>query len=139
MAANKTQLTRSSPAAFIDRVPDKQARKDCQELVGLMGEITGEPAAMWGPSIVGFGKHHYRYESGREGDMPVAAFSPRKQALVLYLGSVIQDPKIMAKLGPCKLGKGCLYIKRLDDIDRKVLRQLVVKSVAERQKRSASA
>jgi hypothetical protein len=96
----------------------------------MMQEITHEPPKMWGPSIVGFGTSHYRYESGREGDMPVIGFSPRKGSLVLYLGAVIHDAALTARLGKHKTGKGCLYINRLDDVDRGMLRKLVAKAVA---------
>jgi hypothetical protein len=89
---------------------------------------------MWGLSIVGFGKLRYKYESGREGEICLVGFSPRKPSFVLYLGSVIQDKDLMARLGKHKIGKGCLYIKRLDDVDREVLKELVAKSVAERRK-----
>ena len=130
MADIKTKLTEASPTAFIDRVESEQRRKDCHELVALMKKITGEPPKMWGPSIVGFGKYHYKYDSGREGDMLLTGFSPRKTSLVLYLGSTIHDKALMAKLGKYKTGTGCLYIKRLDDIDRGVLRELITQSVA---------
>jgi Domain of unknown function (DU1801) len=134
MAGIKTTLTTVSPGAFIKAVEDEQQRKDCHELAALMEEVTGEHAQMWGPSIVGCGKYHYKYASGREGDMPLTGFSPRKSSLVLYLGSTIQNKKLMATLGRCKTGKGCLYIKKLDDIDRNVLRSLVEKSVEARRK-----
>jgi hypothetical protein len=129
MADIKTKLTNESPKAFIERVENERKRKDCHELMAMMKKITGEPPRMWGPSIVGFGKRHYEYESGREGEMPLAGFSPRKSGLVLYLGPTIQDTKLMAKLGKHKTGKGCLYINKLDDINRDLLRELVAKSV----------
>ena len=90
---------------------------------------------MWGPTIIGFGKYHYKYESGREGDMCMAGFSPRKPSLVLYIGPALEDEKLMSRLGKYKVGKGCLYIKKLADVDRAVLKELVVKSVAEMRKR----
>ena len=130
MAENKTRLTKVSPAAFIATVEGDQRRKDCRELVTLMRDITGQPPKMWGSSIVGFDKYHYRYESGREGDSLLTGFSPRKQELVLYLGPGLDNKKLMAKLGKHKVGKGCLYVKTLDDIDRTVLRALVAESVA---------
>jgi hypothetical protein len=82
--------------------------------------VTGEPPKMWGPSIVGFGVNKYKYASGREGEICLAGFSPRKPSLVLYLGEVLADAELMARLGKHKTGKGCLYIKTLDDVDRKV-------------------
>ena len=138
MAEMKTKPTAISPEAFIKKVDNDQKRKDSQELVALMREVTGEPPRMWGPSIIGFGKYHYKYESGHEGDMCVTGFSPRSQALTLYLGPGLQDEKLMAKLGKYKVGKGCLYIKKLDDVDRAVLRKLVTKSVEEGRKRFPS-
>jgi hypothetical protein len=135
MAANKTQVTKVSPTAFIAGVDGDQRRKDCRELVALMRGVTGHPPKMWGSSIVGFGQYHYRYESGREGDSLLTGFAPRKQELVLYLGPGIDNEKLMAKLGKHKAGKGCLYVKALDDIDRTVLKALVTESVAEMRKR----
>jgi len=129
MAENKTTPTMVSPTAFIEQV-DERRRKDCQELVALMRDITGHPPKMWGASIVGFGRYHYKYASGREGDSLLTGFSPRKQDLVLYLGPGIENKDMMAKLGKHKAGKGCLYLKKLDDIDRRVLRTLIEQSVA---------
>jgi hypothetical protein len=129
MAENKTKPTIVSPTAFIKQV-DERRRKDCQELVALMRDITGHPPKMWGASIVGFGQYHYKYASGREGDSLLTGFSPRKQDLVLYLGPGIENTDVMAKLGKHKAGKGCLYLKKLDDIDRRVLRTLIEQSVA---------
>jgi hypothetical protein len=105
-----------------------------------MQEITGHPPKMWGTSIVGFDQYHYKYESGREGDILLTGFSPRKQDLVLYLGEDgLGNKGLLAKLGKHKAGKGCLYLKRLDDIDRGVLRSLIEKSVAATRKRAKSA
>lgn len=134
MADIKTKPTDSSPAAFIEQVENAQKRKDSHELIALMQEVTGKPAQMWGASIIGFGKYHYKYESGREGDMPLTGFSPRKQSLVLYLGPGLQDEGLRSKLGKHKVGKGCLYLNKLDDIDRAVLKKLVQKSVKEMRK-----
>jgi hypothetical protein len=129
MAENKTRLTSLSPAAFLDQVEDEQRRKDCLELVALMRNVTGHPPKMWGASIVGFDQYHYKYASGREGDILLTGFAPRKQDLVLYLGPGLENKRLMAKLGKHKAGKGCLYLKKLDDIDRAVLRTLVEESV----------
>jgi len=134
MAENKTKKTTQSPAAFIAKVTNEQQRKDAKELVAMMREITGEPPKMWGPSIVGFGTLHYVYESGREGDICLTGFSPRKPNFVLYIGETLHDEETMAKLGKFKTGKGCLYIKRLDDVDRGVLRNLIAKAVKEARK-----
>jgi hypothetical protein len=135
MAENKTKATLVDPQDFINQVDDEQKRKDAKELVRLMSDVTGKPPKMWGPTIVGFGKYHYKYESGREGEICMTGFSPRKPSLVLYLGPGLEDKDLMARLGKHKTGKGCLYIKKLDDIDRTVLKKLVVKSVAEMRKR----
>jgi hypothetical protein len=101
----------------------------------MMAAITGRPAKMWGSAIVGFGKYHYEYESGRSGDMLMAGFSPRKSNLTLYIGPGLEDRNLMAKLGKFKTGKSCLYIKTLDDVDRAVLKSLITKSVQEMRKR----
>lgn len=128
MPENKTKPTKVSPAAFLKRVENEQRRRDGDELLRVMEAITGEPPKMWGPSIIGFGKYHYKYESGHEGDTMIVGFSPRKQNLVLYLGSVLDNKRLMAKLGKHKRGKGCLYVNKLDDIDRDVLRELIATS-----------
>jgi hypothetical protein len=130
MPQNKTVPTKISPTSFIDGLPDEQRRKDCKALVALMRDATGHPPKMWGSTIVGFDQYHYKYASGREGDNMITGFSPRKQDLVLYLGENIQKSPLMAKLGKHKTGQGCLYIKRLDDVDRTVLEQLIEESVA---------
>ena len=135
MAENKTQPTAVDPYEFIKQVDDPQKRKDSEELIALMKKITGKPPKMWGPTIVGFGKYHYKYDSGREGEICLTGFSPRKPNLVLYVGPGMEDEKLMARLGKHKRGKGCLYIRKLEDIDRKVLHEVVVKSVAEMRKR----
>ena len=125
----KTKETSASVDAFLAKL-DAARRDDCRAIVAMMKKATGAPPKMWGTAIVGFGQYHYRYESGREGDMPVAAFSPRAQAITLYLtpGFEAVAPQL-AQLGPHKTGKGCLYIKRLADVDAKVLESLVRESV----------
>jgi Domain of unknown function (DU1801) len=131
MADNKTKPTQVSVAAFIDALPDEGKRTDAKALVKLMQKATGEKPKMWGPSIIGFGTYHYTYESGREGDAPLAGFSPRKPALVLYTSTAFAGAEeLLTKLGKHTIGKGCLYIKKLADIDEEVLNELVVKSVA---------
>jgi len=116
---------------YIAELPDEQKRADAKALCQMMADVTGEPAAMWGTSIIGFGSYHYCYASGNEGDAPLASFSPRKQHLVIYLVGGFEDrhTRDFAKLGPHKTGKGCLYLKRLSDVDFKVLRRLVDRSV----------
>ena len=131
MADNKTKPNKLSVAAFIDALTDQTRRADAKALVKLMQRATGEKPKMWGPSIIGFGSYHYRYDSGREGDMPLLGFSPRKAATVLYRMTVFNDSEaLLAKLGKHTTGKGCLYIKRLADVDQRVLEALAVKSVA---------
>ena len=131
MAENKTQPTAQKVSEFIAGIEDKVKRDDCRELMKLMAEITGNRAKMWGPSIVGYGKYHYRYESGREGDFFLTGFSPRKQALSIYIISGFSiNPELMENLGKYKTGKSCLYVKKLDDIERSLLAQLVRESVA---------
>ncbi len=127
---NKTQATNASVDAFIDKQPKEEVRDDCRALMKLMHELTGGEPYMYGPSIVGYGTYHYQYESGREGDAPLLAFSPRKPELVIYLYSAEMDPELMAKLGKHKATKGCVYIKRLADIDQKVLKTLFKLSIA---------
>jgi hypothetical protein len=135
VAENKTKATAVDPHDFVKQVDSEEKRKDAEELIRLMSKVTGKPPKMWGPTIIGFGKYHYKYESGREGDMCMAGFSPRKPSLVLYIGPALEDEKLMSRLGKYKVGKGCLYIKKLADVDRAVLKELVVKSVAEMRKR----
>jgi hypothetical protein len=117
--------------AFLEAVPDENRRSDARALLELMRSVTGEPPVMWGPTIVGFGSYHYRYESGRTGDAPLAGFSPRKPNLVVYLVGGFEDryPKLLEQLGPHKTGKACLYLKRLGDVDLDVLRQLIERSM----------
>src|ERR671919_768291 len=131
MASQKTLPSDESAEAFIAAVPDEARREDALRLSGLLTEWTGEPPVMWGTSIVGFGRYHYRYDSGHEGTAPLVGFSPRKANLVLYLVGGVEErhPKLLEQLGPHKLGKGCLYLKRLDDVDHEVLRALVDRTV----------
>jgi Domain of unknown function (DU1801) len=132
MAENKTKPTKVSPTAFISKLPNEQRRKDAKELVAMMRKASGKAPKMWGPSIIGFGSYHYVYDSGREGDICRIGFSPRKPSLVLYLMSALKQKALMSKLGKHSTGKGCLYIKTLDDVDRGVLRQLIARSLKER-------
>ena len=118
-------------AEFLARLPDEQRREDARRLCALMQEITGEPPVVWGTSIIGFGSYHHRYASGREGDSALAAFSPRSQHLAIYLVGEFTDRhrSALARLGPHKTGKGCLYVKRLDEVDTSALRELIDRSV----------
>lgn len=130
MAENKTKPTRLSVSTFIDAITDPSRRADAKALVKLMQKAAGEKPKMWGPSIIGFGSYHYTYDSGREGDMPVVAFSPRKAATVLY--GLSDAEALLPKLGKHTRGKGCLYIKKLADVDQKVLETMAAKAVAGR-------
>jgi Domain of unknown function (DU1801) len=130
MAENKTKPTKLSVAAFIDAITDKGRRAEAKALVKLMQKASGEKPTMWGSSIIGFGSHHYVYDSGREGDMPVVAFSPRKVATVLY--GLSSAEALLPKLGKHTRGKGCVYIKKLADVDQKVLEAMAAKAVAGR-------
>ena len=137
MAENKTKPTKASVAEFIDAIPDQTKRADAKTLVKLMQSATGEKPKMWGPSIIGFGSHHYVYDTGREGDMPLIGFSPRKAANVLYSTTSFSGAEaLLAKLGKHTTGKGCLYIKKLGDVDQEVLQSLIAKSVATRRGKS---
>lgn len=130
MAELKTQKTTASVPKFIAALEDPQTRKDCKALVKLMSEAAGAKPALWGPGIVGFGTYHYRYASGQEGDWMLLGFSPRKQSLTLYVmaGFASAEP-LLKKLGTFKTGKACLYVKRLEDLDLKVLEKLLKASV----------
>ncbi|GAA0912125.1 hypothetical protein GCM10009557_86210 [Virgisporangium ochraceum] len=122
----KTTRTDASVDEFLGTVPDPRRRADAEEVCELMREVTGVEPAMWGPSIVGFGSYRYRYASGREGDWPAVALSPRMQALTLYISDGYDEyADLLARLGPHTIGKSCLYIKRLSDVDTDVLRTLV--------------
>ncbi|PHI19775.1 hypothetical protein CEQ90_11145 [Lewinellaceae bacterium SD302] len=128
--ANKTTPTNVSVSDFLATVDNEQKRADAQTIIDLMQEITGESPVMWGPSIIGFGKYHYTYASGREGDWMETGFSPRKSAISLYLmGGIGRQADLLEKLGKYKTGKSCLYIKRLSDVDMDVLRELIATSV----------
>ncbi len=131
MAENKTQPTKVSVAKFIDTITDETRRADARALVKMMQSASGEKPTMWGPAIVGFGSVHYKYDSGREGDMPIIGFSPRKAASVLYgaIGFSGADA-LLAKLGKHTTGKGCLYIKKLAEVDKKVLEAMLAKALA---------
>ena len=126
MAENKTRPTDQSVLDFLDGVENQTRRSDGLALLEIMGEITGEDAVLWGSSIVGFGSYHYRYESGREGDMPLIGFSPRKQSMTLYIVPGFDDyDDLLARLGKHKIGKSCLYVNKLADVDETVLRRLI--------------
>ena len=132
----KTRPTTASVTGFIKRQPDEQTRADCLTLVALMKQVTGKKAVMWGPSIIGFGTWRLEYADGSGADWPIAAFSPRKRELTIYLMDVFErHPELMKKLGKHRTGKVCLYIRRLADVDMKVLKELVVASVRYRREK----
>lgn len=131
MEPNKTVPTDVDVAGFLAAVDNPVRRRDAATLVGLMSRVTGAQPRMWGPTIVGFGTYHYRYPSGREGDMGAAGFSPRKSATTIYLPEGVDaHAELLAALGPHTLGKGCLYVKDLDAVDLAVLEEIVRRSYA---------
>src|SRR4051812_30356569 len=129
MAKNKTNATSADVAAFIDKVEDKQKRADAYQIIKLMEEASGFQPVMWGASIIGFGTHHYKYESGHEGDMPLAGFSPRKSAMVLYVSLGEKREELLKKFGKHKPSKGCVYFKSLEDVDVNILKKMVALSI----------
>lgn len=135
MAKNKTTETESSVIDFVNSVEDEVKRNDAFELIKIMQKETGFEPKMWGSAIIGFGSYHYKYESGHEGDAPLVAFSPRKAAISLYL-YFYEDNKeeLLSKLGKHKASKGCIYIKKLADIDIEILKIMISASVKELQK-----
>lgn len=140
MAENKTQKTGASVKDFINSVEIKRRREDGFTLLELMKEVTGEDPEMWGPSIIGFGDYHYRYESGREGDFFLTGFSPRKQSLSLYIMAGFEEyDSLLASLGKHRKGASCLYINKLADVDMGVLRELIEKSVEQARKSNVAA
>ncbi|HEY1041173.1 MAG TPA: DUF1801 domain-containing protein [Candidatus Paceibacterota bacterium] len=139
MAELKTKATKASALEFIKSLPDEAKRKDAQELLKIFKEVTGEKSVMWGTSIIGFGKYHYESEhSTQKGVWPLTGFSPRKQNLTLYIMFNLSDfTPLLEKLGKHKTSKGCLYIKKLADIDIAVLKQIIKKSFVEMKKKYA--
>jgi uncharacterized protein YdhG (YjbR/CyaY superfamily) len=136
MAELKTQPTRASVTEFLAGIDDRQQRADAKKVAAMMRRATGKRAKMWGASIVGYGSYHYKYASGREGDFMITGFSPRKQALTVYIMPGFSGlKKMMEKLGKYKTGKSCLYIKNLSDVDEKVLERLIDESVRQMRKR----
>ena len=122
MAKNKTVENEMSVADFIGAIKDDKKQKDCTRLIALIKKQTGLAPKMWGPSIVGFGSHHYKYESGREGDSPDISFSPRASSIAIYLsGNFADRESLLEKLGKHKTDKGCVHIKTLDDVDAAIL------------------
>lgn len=132
MSENKTKLTEASVDSYIAAIEDADRQSDCRSLSALMEEVTGEPPRMWGPSIIGYGSYHYKYASGREGDSCLVGFSSRKDSISVYLTcDLAARPDLLARLGRHKMGKACLYIRRMDDVDQTVLAELIREALAE--------
>ena len=128
-SGNKTTATDGDVGAFINGIGDDQRRRDATLLIDTLREVTGEPPVLWGTSIVGFGSRHYRYDSGREGDTPAVSFSPRAAQTTLYLSGAMEEyASPLERLGQHKLGKGCLYLKRVDQADASVLHDVIARS-----------
>ena len=125
MAETKTRPTDASVDDFIDSVPHPVRRADGKALREMMERVTGEPAVMWGPSIVGFGRYHYRYASGHEGEMCRVGFSPRSANLVVYVTSFAGSEALLDRLGKHKRSQACLYLTKLADVDGTVLEEIV--------------
>ena len=131
MSGNKTKATKASVSGFLNSIEDRQKRADARKVAAMMRKATGKRGKMWGTSIVGYGTYHYKYASGREGDFMVTGFSPRKQALTVYIMAGFgRFEALLDKLGKYKTGKSCLYIKRLADVDEQVLQKLIDGSVS---------
>ena len=129
-AENKTRETKASVEKFLNGIKDEKKREDSFKILKMMKQITKSEPKMWGSTMVGFGNYHYKYASGREGDWFLTGFSPRKQSLTLYTMTYLEKHKdILKRLGKFKTGKGCLYINKLEDIDMKVLKELITSSI----------
>lgn len=135
MAENKTKPMDASVERYLASIADADRRRDCQALARLMSRVTKQKPKMWGSSIVGFGAYHYKYATGREGDSSLTGFSSRKQAITIYLAPYMPQTKAFARLGKHKMGKGCLYIRKLDDVDMQVLEQIIRDSLRELKRR----
>lgn len=127
----KTTENTNDVSAFIGKIPDEQRRTDAFKIIDIMRELSGFEPTMWGPSIIGFGSYHYKYESGHESRVPLAGFSPRKAEFALYLDADFKDKdELLSKLGKHKTGKACIYIKKLSNINVDVLKQMILSSIA---------
>lgn len=130
MAQNKTIYTNASVDEFLAQVENEQKRKDSKELIILMSDACGELPRMFGPTIIGFGQYHYKYDSGHEGDAPILGFSPRKAAISLYIYIGIESQRnLLDKLGKFKMGKACIYINKLSDINIDVMKEIMASSI----------
>ncbi|QPH41384.1 DUF1801 domain-containing protein [Pedobacter endophyticus] len=132
MAENKTKENDNSVIDFLNTIEDDAKRSDCFKIVEIMSESTGFEAKMWGSAIIGFGSYHYRYESGRAGDAPLAGFSPRKKEIALYFSAQFKNrEQLLAEFGKHKTGKACVYINKLSDVDADVFKKMIENSVNE--------
>lgn len=132
-AENKTQVTKVEPKDFVAAVENPKRRADGEAMLAFFERVTGLKAQMWGPSIIGYGRYHYKYESGREGEAMLTGFSPRKSNLVFYIMPGYREEEMqekLSRLGKHKLGKSCLYVNKLDDIDLDVLEEIVLDGVS---------
>ena len=130
MAKNKTTETNSSVTEFVNKVENEVKRNDSFKLIEIFKSITGFEPKMWGPTIIGFGNYHYKYQSGHEGDAPLAGFSPRKDSLVLYFAPEFENREVLlSQLGKHRSSKSCVYVKKLGDIDIKILEIMIVNSM----------
>jgi len=140
LTENKTKPTKDSVTAFLNKIQDQQVREDCFAILKMMQKVSNSEPVIWGSAIIGFGTYHYVYESGREGDMVVIGFSPRKQNISIYLmGGLNNVEDELSKLGKYKTGKGCLYIKSLRDVNEEVLKKVFAKAYKEAQRKNAHA
>ena len=138
MAELKTKRNKGDVEAFLNSLPDEKKQRDSFIILELMKQVTGTEPEMWGESIIGFGSYHYKYESGREGDWFLVGFSPRKQNLTLYIMAGFDEyGHLLGKLGKHTTGKGCLYIKKMEDVNQDVLKELVRKSAKHMEKSNA--
>lgn len=136
MAENKTKPTKNSVTVFLNKIKDLQLRKDCFTILEMMQKVSKLEPVMWGSAIIGFGMYHYKYESGREGDMILIGFSPRKQNITIYLmGGLKKVEDELSKLGKHKIGGGCLYIKSLSDVNVTILKKVFAKAFKEAQRK----
>jgi len=136
MAENKTKKTNASVTDFLKSIDNPQMRADAKKVASIMRRVTGKRAKMWGSSIVGYGTYHYKYDSGREGEFMITGYSPRKQALSVYIiPGFSKFGTLMKKLGKYKTGRSCLYIRRLSDVDENVLEKLIEGSVKQMRKK----
>ncbi len=132
MAQNKTTETDVEVSDFLQAPEREKKREDSLEFIKIFEEVSGFPPKMWGPSIIGFGRYHYKYDSGHEGDMPLAAFSPRKDAFALYLSPEFPEKEmLLSQLGKNKTTKGCIYVKKLADIDVEILKKMLRNCIAQ--------